>query len=302
MKKWIYISLSALIAVLAGVLLANVSVGAKLYYNVEAIPKAYIRESDLSSFLIPSNTETYEEIYVNYVISYDDGDEISGDTLYCFYRWQSGDLKYVKITTNSGGTNIVQYWQDIGAMGRLYYNGTYLNTAAGELQDYTMFLAIDDENARQNRLFYFYFFEDIAYQDGYDSGLQVGYNNGTAAGIAAVQAAPSNYGLYSQNEYNAAYQVGYSAGHSAGIIQGVLDVQAAPSDYNLYTQAQYDQAYQDGMNAVNIPSFIRSLLAGIAAFLNIKIGSVSIGAILLIPFSISMVWFVIRQFRGGGGN
>lgn len=52
----------------------------------------------------------------------------------------------------------------------------------------------------------------------------------------------------------------------------------------------------------NVSGFIPPVLAAVQAFLDIRFGSVTLGAIFLIPFSITFVWFIIRQFRGGGGD
>lgn len=300
-KKYIYIALSVVLLAIILVFVVNVRVGATIYYNVEATPKAYIYESEVEDFLIKAQN-TYEEIYVNYKISYDQGDELTGSVLYCHYTWSGGELQHVKITTDQAGNNIVQYWQNVGAMGRLYYNGNYLNTAPGELQDYTLFLSVDDENARQSNLFYFYFISGIYYQNGVADGYANGYVEGEAAGVSAVQANPHNFSLYNSQDLTNARDIGFNQGKQAGINLVVQN----PSDYHLYTEAEYNAAIQDaydrGTNAVGLNNWIIALLNTIAAFLNIKVGNVSIGAIALIPLSISLVWFIIRQFRGGGGG
>lgn len=76
----------------------------------------------------------------------------------------------------------------------------------------------------------------------------------------------------------------------------------------------YNAGYTDGVNVgsgidINdyvlkddVSGFIPPILSAIQAFLDIRFGSVTLGAIFLVPFSITFVWFIIRQFRGGGGD
>lgn len=76
------------------------------------------------------------------------------------------------------------------------------------------------------------------------------------------------------------YNKGYTAGVSAG----------AGIDINDYVLKE------------DVSGFIPPILSAVQAFLDIRFGSVTLGAIFLVPFSITFVWFIIRQFRGGGGD
>lgn len=65
--------------------------------------------------------------------------------------------------------------------------------------------------------------------------------------------------------------------------------------HNAYTQAQLEQEYQN-----NLTKWVRTIFTSFNSFFDIKIGSVSLGAIILIPLSISVTWFIIKNIRGGG--
>lgn len=90
--------------------------------------------------------------------------------------------------------------------------------------------------------------------------------------------------------------------------------QAYNNSFNELTQyyytTGYDNGYYDG-SQININDYIKkddatSWITGIfeafGDFFSIRLGPVSIGAIILMPVSISIVWFIIRMFRGGGGD
>ncbi len=90
-----------------------------------------------------------------------------------------------------------------------------------------------------------------------------------------------NYYFYNSSNFNRlqqSYTNGYNAGFTAG---SSID----PNDY---------------VPVSNVVAVVQVVINAIQAFLDIKIGTVSLGAIVLIPFSISVAWFIIKQFRGGG--
>lgn len=79
---------------------------------------------------------------------------------------------------------------------------------------------------------------------------------------------------------------------------------------NYYYNNGYDQGFTNG-SAVDINDYIKkddatSWISGIfeafGDFFAIKLGPVSIGAIVIMPVAISLVWFLLRMFRGGGGS
>jgi len=76
------------------------------------------------------------------------------------------------------------------------------------------------------------------------------------------------------------YKTGYTNGYKTGYTNG------------------YITATNQGITS----NWFTGLFDGISGFLNIHFGPVSIGQIILIPLSITIVWFIIRQFRGGGGG
>jgi hypothetical protein len=97
---------------------------------------------------------------------------------------------------------------------------------------------------------------------------------------------PSTYYPYTQESLiNIDYENGYIKGQKLG--------------YNL--------GYDDGKDAqatqqLTSTGWIGSIFSGISSLLNIQIfPGVTIGIIVGIPFVISLAYFVIRAFRGGGG-
>lgn len=84
--------------------------------------------------------------------------------------------------------------------------------------------------------------------------------------------------------YTQGYEAGYKLGYENGYKNG------------------YHDSYLKVVNGGITSSWFTGLFDGIQGFLDIKFGQISIGAIILIPLSITIVWFIIRQFRGGGGG
>jgi hypothetical protein len=93
-----------------------------------------------------------------------------------------------------------------------------------------------------------------------------------------------------------------------------------PSKYYKYTTGEnidliyttgynngYNQGIQEGINIgetkqISTSNWIMSIFEGFSSFLSIQIiPGVTIGIIVGIPFIISLAYFVIRAFRGGGG-
>jgi hypothetical protein len=97
---------------------------------------------------------------------------------------------------------------------------------------------------------------------------------------------PSSYYPYTQESLiNIDYENGYIKGQKLG--------------YNL--------GYDDGVSTqatkqLTSTGWIQNIFGGISSLLNIQIfPGVTIGIIVGIPFVISLAYFVIRAFRGGGG-
>lgn len=307
--KILSLSASGVLVVVLSIVFFTARVSAKIYYNAQATPRAIIYEGDIQGFLPPSATPDYEEINVNYKISWDSGEETTGTKIYFHYVWSSGDLSYVKITTDVAGNNVFEYWERPtgGSMGRLFFNGSHITISSyGRLQDYILFLSVDTESIRQNKLFYFFFFEDVYYENGYDDGYASGYDEGYDIGNEEgfftgenygrndVINNPHNYDLFTQEDLDEETQKARDF-----IIQ---HIQENPHSYGLYNDADLEEAkaQERKETEANLTGFVGGILGAIQGFFNIRLGNTKLGAIILIPFSISVVWFIIKQFRGGG--
>ncbi len=90
-------------------------------------------------------------------------------------------------------------------------------------------------------------------------------------------------------------RLGYQAGYDAG--------EAPFREGNVGYQAIFDAGYRAGQDDSIDTTFLVSLFDSVDAFFNIHLFPlITIGEIIGIPFIISVVWFIIRQLRGGGGN
>lgn len=91
-------------------------------------------------------------------------------------------------------------------------------------------------------------------------------------------------------DYSSTYTAGFNSGYNMGY-------------YDIYGDV-YHLGWQQGTQDTPVIStqWFTALFSGIQGFLDIQIGAMSIGSIVLIPFAITVVWFIIRQFRGGGGS
>lgn len=77
-----------------------------------------------------------------------------------------------------------------------------------------------------------------------------------------------------------------------------------------YYNLGYDQGYLNG-SAINPDDYIEkenalgwlfALFDAFTDFFAIRLGPVSIGAIVIVPLAISLVWFILRMLRGGGAG
>lgn len=95
-------------------------------------------------------------------------------------------------------------------------------------------------------------------------------------GVDYLPYAPLSDKVLILSTYTTAYQTGYLTGFNEG----------------------YDQGVQEGLTSTG---WIENIFTGIGAFLNIEIlPNITIGLCIGIPFIISLAWFVIKSFRGGG--
>lgn len=95
-----------------------------------------------------------------------------------------------------------------------------------------------------------------------------------------------------------------------GIDEGARDILQNPNDYGLYTTNQYNThanaEYQRGLQIgretpYTTGTWFTTIFTGIGDIMSIEIlPHLSIGLIVSIPLVISLAWFIIRTFRGGG--
>lgn len=102
------------------------------------------------------------------------------------------------------------------------------------------------------------------------------------------------------------YQTMYDFGYGFGWLFNQYDY-----NYSYFRSVNYS-SYQKGfeagsgidpddyIEADNVTAIVKSVVYSVQSFLDIRLGSVTLGAIILVPFSIAFAWFIIKQFRGGG--
>lgn len=93
---------------------------------------------------------------------------------------------------------------------------------------------------------------------------------------------------------------GSHSGFTSGEQYGSAPYQEGNAGYN----AIYQAGRQAGLNEnIGTQSWFIKIFEGVDSFLNIRIfPNITFGVLLGIPFVISVVWFIIRSFRGGGGS
>lgn len=96
----------------------------------------------------------------------------------------------------------------------------------------------------------------------------------------------------------------WARGSASGYVSGEQAGAAPYQPGNAGYQSIYDEGYRAGVNAnVGTVNWFVSAFSAVDAFLSIHIfPNITFGALLGIPFIISVVWFIIRTFRGGGGG
>lgn len=140
-----------------------------------------------------------------------------------------------------------------------------------------------------------------AYDEGYADGRVDGYDEGYALGETAGYNDGLDIGYY--NGYEVGHYDGYTEGDAAGYSRGLDEGYDIGLDEGIQLSG-YKEAYEAGIaKAENTATtWFKGIFNGLQGFLNIEIMGISIGTIILIPVAISFVWFIIRQFRGGGGG
>jgi len=97
----------------------------------------------------------------------------------------------------------------------------------------------------------------------------------------------------------------WARGTYSGFIAGDASARADYLEGRPGYEAIYQAGYSDGFNSAELGTanwFITSFRA-VDAFLSIHIfPNITFGVLLGIPFVISVAWFIIRMFRGGGGD
>lgn len=151
------------------------------------------------------------------------------------------------------------------------------------------------------------------YLRGESSGDTTGFNRGYSVGYQAGSEAGYNdgYNLGYGDGLDVGYYNGYETGHYDGYVEGEASGYSAGLDEGYWlgldeglNVSGYKEAYDKGVQYTEntAATWFKGIFKGIQGFLDIRIMNVSIGAILLVPFAITFVWFIIRQFRGGGGG
>ena len=135
------------------------------------------------------------------------------------------------------------------------------------------------------------------YSVGYQAGAEAGYNDGYNLGYGDGL----DVGYY--NGYETGHYDGYVEGEAYGYTTGLDAGYWVGLDEGLNVSG-YKEAYDKGVKYTEntASTWFKGVFKGIQGFLDIRIMNVSLGAIILVPFAISFVWFIIRQFRGGGGG
>ena len=97
--------------------------------------------------------------------------------------------------------------------------------------------------------------------------------------------------------YDDGYENGYDAGYDRGYLSGL------ETGYDDGYENGYDAGYSEGVESTITQDWIISTIGTIGAFLEIEFfPGLTFGVILGVPFIISLAWFIIRMFRGGGGD
>ena len=95
------------------------------------------------------------------------------------------------------------------------------------------------------------------------------------------------------------YQDGVQDGRAAGYQDGLRDGRA---EYAPGTTG-YENIFNAGKEASIDTTWLVSLWQSVDAFFAIELfNGITFGWLFGIPFAISVLWFIIRQFRGGGGD
>lgn len=81
----------------------------------------------------------------------------------------------------------------------------------------------------------------------------------------------------------------------------IITIGYAPAMYENIIIGYENSGYNRGTQVSNEAQFwFVGLFEGFQRFLDIEIMGISIGTIILVPFAITFVWFIVRQFKGGG--
>jgi hypothetical protein len=93
---------------------------------------------------------------------------------------------------------------------------------------------------------------------------------------------------------------GSSAGYTSGEQAGAAPYQPGGTGYQEIFEAGRQAGIAENIGTVN---WFVSAFQAVDAMLNIRIfPNITIGYLVGIPFVISVVWFIIRMFRGGGSS
>lgn len=116
-------------------------------------------------------------------------------------------------------------------------------------------------------------------------------NENLDATLRYIQDIPSEFfdEVYTHG-YDDGYEIGYDEGYEIG--------------ENIGYENGYEIGYDEGIEHTEFITthWFTGMFDAISDFFNIQIGGMTLGGIILIPFSITFVWFILRAFRGGGSE
>lgn len=116
---------------------------------------------------------------------------------------------------------------------------------------------------------------------------------------------PYNIEMLREEIYNNAYNDGYQDGTNDRDVYWDDYIQET---YESTTGRGYQRIFEEGKQAgidanIGTQNWFIAAFSAVDSFLNIRIfPNITFGVLLGIPFVISIVWFIIRMFRGGGGG
>lgn len=179
----------------------------------------------------------------------------------------------------------------------LYIGESYLQIPIKAGAIYSIYLQYPATNQ-----IYFILFESINFRP-LESGTTELYR-----GTLQTQAQELNIRIHNSSNIISIFPLEQSFSDTLESIRQLL-----VNNYSNSFDAMNDYYYQEGfeigtgvdlekdyIKTDDATNWMTAIFRTFQAFFDIKFGSVSIGAIVIIPVAITIVWFIMRLFRGGG--